>query len=181
MKLNLTQGGRSVDISELFAHAEPPTGPLFSDEQHCKAMDKIAALARIRERTPKECLERLLAAGFEQEVAEHAVSRAVECGLVDESRYAAALIKGKVHQGWGRRKILMRLAQDGVSAQAIDACSDCFASEQEEYEQALLELGKKSVRSKNPRATLVRRLLQKGYSQDMALRAVDEFISQAVQ
>ena len=38
------------------------------------------------------------------------------------------------------------------------------------------ELSKRSVRSKNPRATLTRRLLQKGYSPELANRAVEEFM-----
>lgn len=182
MKLNLTQGGKQVDIAKLFECMDvQQEGLSFSSAEHSKAMDKIAALVKVRERTPNECLARLTQAGFEDDIARHAVERAVECGLVDEQRYAAALVKGKVNQGWGRRKIMMRLEADGVSVAAIEACCDLFPNEQLEYERAMHELGKKSVRSKNPRATLVRRLIQKGYGQDLAVRAVDDFMSQAAQ
>lgn len=178
MKLNLTQGGKSVDIAELFDGIQAGSGFVLASKEHCKAMDKIAALVKVRERTAHECLVRLEGAGFESDVAQRAVQRAVECGLVDDQRYAAALIKGKVNQGWGRRKIVMRLQQDGVSDEVVFACEGLFASGQEEYERAMHELGKKSVQSKNPRATLVRRLLQRGYSQDLAFRAVDDFMAQ---
>ena len=178
MKLNLTQGGRPVDIAELFDDMQASSGFVLASKEHCKAMDKIAALVKVRERTAHECLVRLEEAGFEHDVAQRAVQRAVECGLVDDHRYAAALIKGKVNQGWGKRKIVMRLQQDGVSDAVVSDCEGLFATSQEEYDHAMRELGKKSARSKNPRVTLVRRLLQRGYSQDLALRAVNDFMAQ---
>lgn len=178
MKLNLTKGGRGVDLCKLFENMEPRETPLFdTDEEHCRAMDKIASLVNVRERTAKECRSRLRDAGFESDVADRAVESALRCGLVDDRRYAAALIKGKVHQGWGRRKILMRLEEDGVSHADVAACSDLFASPDEEYERAMYELRKRSAHSKNPRATLTRRLLQKGYSAELATRAVSDFMA----
>lgn len=178
MKLNLTKGGKSIDLNELFEKMEPRDTPLFdSDEDHCRAMDKLASLVNVRERTAKECRQRLRDAGFEDDVADCAVESALRCGLVDDKRYAAALIKGKVRQGWGKRKILMRLEEDGVSYDDVLSCADLFASPDEEYERAMHELAKKSVRSQNPRATLMRRLLQKGYSMDLATRAVSDFMA----
>lgn len=178
MKLSLTKGGHSVDLSELFENMEPREAPLFDDDsEHRQAMDKIAALVNVRERTAKECRRRLIEAGYEHDVAMRAVESALRCGLIDDKRYAAALIKGKVHQGWGKRKILMRLEEDGVSYEDIAACSDLFASPDEEYERAMYELAKKSARSQNPRATLTRRLLQKGYSMDLATRVVSDFMA----
>ncbi|MGN0072849.1 MAG: regulatory protein RecX [Coriobacteriales bacterium] len=176
MKMHLTKGGAPVAMQSLFELTPEPGEPLFLEQEHIKAMDKIAALVRVRERTPKELLGRLVEGGFSPEVAQEAVDSAVRCGLVDEERYAAALIRGKVSQGWGRAKIMARLRQDGVSPSAIERCSQYFATPQQEYERALYELGKRSVRSKNPRATLTRRLVQKGYSPELANRAVEEFM-----
>lgn len=176
MKLHVTKGGKPVSMQSLFDMAGAPVEPLFEEAEHNKAMDKIAALIRVRERTPQELLRRLTEAGFSDEAAKEAVECAERCGLVDEERYAAALIRGKVNQGWGRAKIMARLREDGVSQEAIERCGQYFASPQQEYERALYELGKRSVRSKNPRATLTRRLIQKGYSPSLANRAVDDFM-----
>lgn len=176
MKMHLSKGGKPVNMQSLFELAEEPGEPLFLEQEHNKAMDKIAALVRVRERTPKELLRRLGEVGFSESTAREAVESAVRCGLVDEERYAAALIRGKVNQGWGRAKIMARLREDGVSPAAIERCSGYFATPQQEYERALYELGKRSVRSKNPRATLTRRLVQKGYAPELANRAVDEFM-----
>ena len=176
VKLKLSKGGKPVHMATLFDAMEEDNTPLFAQREHNKAMDKIAALLRVRERTPKELHRRLLDAGFEEEVVRGAVDAALRCGLVDERRYAAALIRGKVSQGWGRSKIMARLRDDGVSSWAIEACSELFATPEQEYERAMHELSKRSVRSKNPRATLTRRLLQKGYSPELANRAVEEFM-----
>lgn len=176
MKLNLTKAGKPVQVASLFEGFEDDPEPLFEDERQIMAMDKIAALIRVRERTPKELRRRLAEAGFEEDVVERAVESSVRSGLVSEERYAAALIRGKVSQGWGKAKIMARLREDGVSPAAIESCNTLFATPQQEYERALHELGKRSVRSKNPRATLMRRLLQKGYSPELANRAVDDFM-----
>lgn len=181
MKMHLSKGGRPVNMQSLFELAGEPAKPLFSEAEHIKAMDKIAALVRVRERTPHELRRRLQDCGFTEEVAARAVESAERCGLVDEERYASALIRGKVNQGWGRAKIMARLREDGVSSAVIERCNSCFATPQQEYERALYELGKRSVRSKNPRATLMRRLLQKGYSPELANRAVDEFMHSATE
>ena len=156
MKLKLSKGGKPVHMATLFDAMEEDSTPLFAQREHNKAMDKIAALLRVRERTPKELHRRLLDAGFEEEVVRGAVDAALRCGLVDE----------------GRSKIMARLRDDGVSSWAIEACSELFATPEQEYERAMHELSKRSVRSKNPRATLTRRLLQKGYSPELANRAV---------
>lgn len=179
MKLNLTQGGKKADLSLLFENMQPRETPLFDTKDHRRAMDKIAALVNVRERTAKECRIRLAEAGFEDGLTQEVVDRALACGLIDEQRYAAAFIKGKVRQGWGKKKILMRLQEDGVGTDTIQACSQYFASPQEEYERALFELAKRSVNSKNPRATLTRRLLQKGYSAELTNRAVSDFMSRS--
>lgn len=149
---------------------------LFADAEHLKAMDKIHAWVCVRERTRKECYKRLVEIEFEPRVASHAVERAVECGLIDEVRYTSAYIKGKVRAGWGRGRIVRSLEENGISQETIAECSEFFATPYEEYERALKEIDKRPARSKNPKATYVRRLLQKGYSQDIALRAVNEYL-----
>ena len=179
MKLNITKGGQQADLGELFANLDYEPGSLFKSDEHIKAMDKIHSLVCVRERTAKEIRTRLLDTGFDRDVVEGAVASALKCGLIDEERYAAALISGKVHQGWGRAKIMRRLEEDGVDYQTVAKCSQYFATPAEEYERAMRELEKRSVRSKNPRATLTRRLLQKGYSADLTNRAVNDFIGRA--
>lgn len=177
MKVNLTQGGKQLSADELSALlSSSGSSALFESTEHLKAMDKIHAWVCVRERTRKECYKRLVELDYEPDVAARAVERAVECGLIDEVRYTSAYIKGKVRAGWGRGRIVHSLEENGISQDVISECAEFFATPHEEYERALKEIDRRPARSKNPKATYVRRLLQKGYAQDIALRAVNEYL-----
>lgn len=145
---------------------------MVSAERHMKAMDKVHSLVSVRERNQKEIAERLSRAGFTPEEVEDAVSTSVRVGLVSDERYARAFIRGKLHSGWGRRKIIMRLARDGVSEETIELCSDEFPSPEDDYERALRVLQRRGTASSNPYASYMRRLIGKGFSYDVATRAV---------
>lgn len=140
-------------------------------------MEKINALIAVRERNLKEVRERLSSSGFTPEEIDDALETAVRVNLIDEERYARAFIRGKVHSGWGRVKIVARLRANGIGEETIASCSDDFGSPDDEYRSALLELSKRSTTSKNPYATYMRRLLSRGYSYDLATRVVRDYLS----
>ena len=177
---SITKGGEEASASSL-GFELPERRDLFDSEEVSEAMAKVHALVCVRERTEKEVLNRLLEAGFDHETAYKASGRAVECGLVSDDRYAAAYISGKTHSGWGKQKIIQGLIDNGVSSQIIEKHSDLFSSAEEEMNQALKLCAKYSTHSKNPRATLLRRLVSKGFSYELSSRAVDEFMSMAAE
>lgn len=151
---------------------------MVSASRHIEAMEKINALINVRERTIKETRERLEKYGFDEEEIEDAVETALRVGLINEERFTRMFIQGKTHSGWGKRKIVSRLHAAGIGQETIELCSDEFASKEDEYQSALRELSKRSSRSSNPYASYMRRLVGKGYSQDIASRAVKEYLSQ---
>lgn len=144
--------------------------------RHIEAMDKIAALVSVRERNIKEVKERLKSCDFSPEEISDAIESAVRTGIIDEERYASAFIRGKISSGWGKNKICQRLTADGISSEIIQNCSNLFLSQDEEYNNALKALQKHPCTSKNPYASYMRRLISKGYSYDIANRAVNEFL-----
>ncbi len=177
MKLNISKGGKCLSAEELSSLiSNDANNSLFEGESHLKAMDKIHSLVCVRERTRKECYERLLSNEFQPDVARKAVVRAVECGLIDEERYAAAFIRGKVNSGWGQGRIVRQLEENGVDSTTVQSCAYLFPRPEEEYSRAYHELEKHPARSKNPRATYLRRLAQKGFSSDISIRAVNDFL-----
>lgn len=150
---------------------------MVSYERHIEAMDKINSLLAVRERTVKEVKERLSGCGFDQEEVDDAVESALRVGLIDEERYARAFIRGKAHAGWGKLKIVNRLKESGVGDETISSCEDEFNSSDAEYESALLALKKREARSSDPYATYMRRLVNKGFSFDLASRVVKDHLS----
>lgn len=158
-------------------HVTPENSATESPQQrHARAMDKIAALVGVRERTCVELQRRLVGLGYTQQETDEAIESAVRCGLVSEERFTRAFIRGKTSLGWGKRKIVERLEGEGIAEELIARCSDEFASPDAELEAAVHALRCRSTSSKDPRAAYMRRLLSKGYTYETAQRAVELYL-----
>ncbi|MBE5710802.1 MAG: regulatory protein RecX [Slackia sp.] len=174
-------------------------------EDETRAFEKVTRLACARERGSRELIDRLVRDGFSQEVAESAVRRALDCGLIDDTRYGAVLIRTRVSQGRGRKGIEDELERAGIAASDIpgwpeeffsvddfdpfrvnanaedDVVGSSFGSEssdEQEIERALALLRRKPPRSKNVQASAYRKLVTKGYSTSVASAATRRFMEE---
>ena len=174
-------------------------------EDETKAFEKVTRLACARERGSRELIDRLVRDGFSREVAESAVQRALDCGLIDDVRYGAALVRTRVAQGRGRKGIEDELDRAGISATDIPGWPDeffslsgfdpfrvadndedgligcsfgCEFNEEQEVERALALLRRKPPRSKNIQASAYRKLVTKGYSTSVASAATRRFMEE---
>ena len=174
-------------------------------EDETKAFEKVTRLACARERGSRELIDRLVRDGFTREVAESAVQRALDCGLIDDVRYGAVLVRTRVAQGRGRKGIEDELDRAGITATDIPGWPDeffslsgfdpfrvasndedgligcsfgCKFNEEQEVERALALLRRKPPRSKNVRASAYRKLMTKGYSSSVASAATRRFMEE---
>lgn len=174
-------------------------------EDETRAFEKVTRLACARERGSRELADRLVRDGFSREVAESAVRRALDCGLIDDVRYGAVLIRTRVSQGCGRKGIEDELDRAGiaagdipgwpeeffsvddfdpfrVNANAEDGVVGCSfgseSSDEQEVERALALLRRKPPRSKNIQASAYRKLVTKGYSTSVASAATRRFMEE---
>lgn len=174
-------------------------------EDETRAFEKVTRLACARERGSRELADRLVRDGFSREVAESAVRRALDCGLIDDVRYGAVLIRTRVSQGRGRKGIENELERAGIAATDIPGWPEEFfsvddfdpfcvnanaedgvvgcsfgseSSDEQEIERALALLRRKPPRSKNIQASAYRKLVTKGYSTSVASAATRRFMEE---
>jgi len=86
-------------------------------EARKKAMDFLAR----REYGRQELCAKLVAAGFDEQVATSAVAQLQRDGLQDDRRFAESFIQSRVHQGKGPVRIRLELGQRGVDGTLVDA------------------------------------------------------------
>lgn len=137
-----------------------------------RAKRKTERLCSAREQSSEGLRTRLMRDGFSKEVAEQAVSWALKYSIVDDMRFADALVRSRLAAGKGMAGIRRELAAHGIDADnvALFQGSDAFGSDMER-ERAIALLQRKPPRAKNARDAAYRKLVQKGFSSDVASSA----------
>jgi len=137
-----------------------------------EAMNSLVRLIAARGRSVHEARKRLMEKGYSAESTAKAIERALDCGLLDDQRFAGGLIKDKLSAGWGSYRIDQELYYFGIDKDAIEGYPSAFFSDEAQLEQALIALKRHRSRSKNPRQAAYRYLVSKGYSSDVASAAI---------
>ena len=138
-----------------------------------EAFKKIQRLLNCREHSTRSLHKRLVRGGFSESVANAAISRACECGLVSDARFAETLVSSRRSQGYGIGAIERELYDNNISPQSCPAFCEFAESSNSatETQRALEFLHKRPTRSKNPRQAAYRNLVQRGYSTYVASAA----------
>ena len=106
--------------------------------------------------------------GYQKNVRDPAVQRAVEVGLINDSRFADVYIRSKISQGWGPLKIKTEISKKGIEVETLPGWPDAYFSDVHEFEVAYSLAQRKHLSGKNDYEKLVRFLSTKGYSFSIA-------------
>lgn len=143
-------------------------------QQRTEARKKALRLLEHMDRTEKGLYDRLLRAGFSEELAADAVAYVKDYGYVDDERYARNYILYRIHDK-SRQKIFQELQQKGVSKSIIQNAWDEAADQEKPDERAVLRqmIEKKYAQGSRLDEKAMRRLF--GYLARRGFRTGDIF------
>lgn len=136
-----------------------------------RALQKVIRVVNLREQSTVIMRRKLQQAGFEEPVVEATLERACELGLIDDRRYAEALVRSVISSGKGLRFARHELEGLGIDIDDVEAYQDHCADGPSEVERALDLLSRKRFSAKDKRSAAYRALMGKGFSSEVASAA----------
>lgn len=136
------------------------------------ARDRAYRLLAHRDRSSFELTARLTDSGYPHETATTVVERLVELGLVDDERFAAAWVRSGVSRGLGLTRIRAELREKGISDVSIGDALEEYGAPSAQLDAAVSALRGRFPRDQKDRNRLVRRLVSRGFSFEVAAKAV---------
>ncbi len=141
-------------------------------------MERTASLLDRRDYSEGELSARLLRDGYTTQTVEYTCRRSVECGLVDNARFADAFIRSKLSQGWGRVRIERDLSRRGIDMADVPGWPEFYLTQESEEESAYALASRRRLTGKNDYEKTVRFLVTRGFplglATRMARRVLDE-------
>ena len=134
--------------------------------------ERIVVLCSVRDRSSTELVDRLESEGYSAGEAHAAVERSLECGLVDDMRFAEGFIRGRMSAGKGVVAIEKELAKHGIDACVLDDWPDAYGlGEDDQVESAIDYRSAHPPKAKDAWSAAFRKLVGRGYAQSVASRA----------
>jgi len=133
------------------------------------AFQRIIKLASIKEQASSKLFDRLVREGYPDDEVGAAIERAIDCGFVNDERFAECYLRSHRAQGKGMSGMLKDLDSLGIDVYASEYLHDLVSEyEQEEERRAYELITSRPPHSKNPRDAAYRKLISKGYSSQVA-------------
>jgi regulatory protein len=146
-----------------------------------QALQKLRQYCAYQERSHSEVQQKLWDLGVKRAEHDEILSTLIEEDYLNEERFAMAFAGGKFRmKDWGRKKIYYALKERKVSEYNIKKAMKEI--DEEAYRKTLFELAEKKYALLKSEQYLIRKkktidyLLQKGFEQDLVLRALNEIV-----
>ncbi len=138
------------------------------------AKERALLLLGYRDRSRAELVRKLRDSGYSASIAEQVAQRFVEIELVDDERFTAAWVRTRTCAGYGARRISQELAEKGIAPETISAALEPISAGDEQLELARMSLRGRTAGDRKERDKLVRRLVSRGFTFQIALQATEE-------
>lgn len=143
-----------------------------------KALNDAAKQLSYRDLSKSNLIEKLIAKGHSQDVAEYAAAYLEERKLLDDTRYAQMLLKSYSHKGYGIRRIKQEFKKRGISN---DDANEVYNEYKPDYSILHSLLDKKlngDVSDKKEIQKAIAFLQRRGFSWSEIKKTLDEYIDE---
>ncbi len=150
-----------------------------------QAKDACLRLLAVRARSRAELARRLAAKGYSVEVADIALDKLAEVGLVDDAAFAEEWVRSRhTYSGRGRHALARELRNKGVAASDAAPALDAIAGDDEtDRATELVRRKLRTIPRDLERDKVIRRLVgmlaRRGYSQATAFTVVKAELEQS--
>lgn len=149
------------------------------------ALDRALNMLAFRAHSVRDLRRRLVQKGEPEEIADAAIARLVELGLLDDAAFARQFARSKVlGAGHSRRRLQQELYRKGVAREVAQASIEEVMADDEVDEEEIIErAARKKLRtlaSADPetrRRRLYGYLARRGYELDDIRRVMDELLT----
>lgn len=136
------------------------------------ARERALRVLGYRDRSTRELEKRLVDDGYPTGIARELTVRLTTLGLLDDERFAHSWARTRAAAGFGSARIGRELKDKGLPPATIDAALAAAFEEADEVERARAVLGNRTPASRSEREKLVQKLVRRGFSFGVALKAV---------
>ncbi|MCL2403575.1 MAG: RecX family transcriptional regulator [Coriobacteriia bacterium] len=126
-------------------------------------------IIKARDKTSHDLLKRLQEKGHSLTLSKKVVERFIEVGLVDDERYTELYIRSAQYSNKGWKRIVQELKQRGIETEYLESPLD-----EEEIERAITVAARLNLETHKDKEKALRRLINKGFSLDIAKQAISE-------
>ena len=142
------------------------------------AFEKAVSLLSYRQMSGKEMRTKLIQKGFSAEEAEAAVDRLYEYRMLDDSSYAAAVVRHYAQKGYGSARIRSELYRRGISREMIEETLEEELSSSELIDDRLDRLLRSKLKDPQDRdevRKVTASLYRRGYSWEEIRSALNRY------
>ena len=151
-------------------------------QQYRPALDRAVGMLAVRARSKREIEQRLLRAGYDEEVVSMVLYKLEREKLLNDEEFSVQWVESR-KQKYGSSRLAMELRMKGVSPEAAESALACCSEEDElETASALARRKIRSDRNSCDSRKLFQRvsafLVRRGYSWDIAKKAFESALEE---
>lgn len=142
------------------------------------AYQRILRSVSISEQSTNKMRKKLQASGFDDAVIDVAICRAIESNALNDVRYSECLVRSTIALGKGVSFAEHEIDELGININDLESYQEYLKEgNSPQIEAAISVLTQHPPRAKNKKEAAYRKLISKGFSNEIALDAISEWSS----